>query len=314
MKTIEIINSSSKFYIDSVGSEYIGFESFKNVWKVLETSNLDGVDDKLSSFFPLREPVLKLIYKDIFGTMPFCKEYVLTHYQSEYEGLKYLHFPCNGITKRLVVLYSGFSPRPTYNRFSWYWDESQTWEGDTVYLFLNDTDGSWYCGFEKDKMDNYLELIKIIMNKYSLSNQEVFTIGGSMGGYGALLHGLKMNVKGIIAINPQVDALSASHHNDKTWTNNIKKAGENFKDIAGLLSESNSSVYIEAGCYLADRNAIKSLSQSVTDRNGITLLNLHSAEKHNTSSPDKEQISILISLFENNKVSNLFSESLILAN
>ena len=64
----------------------------------------------------------------------------------------------------MIILFSGLSGHKTYNRYSWYWDENEKWEQDTVYLFLNDLKEEWYVGNEnkprKEKNKNHSKNIK----------------------------------------------------------------------------------------------------------------------------------------------------------
>ncbi|EOW9316327.1 hypothetical protein [Vibrio cholerae] len=312
MKTVEIIEACATYFRSNFDREYISYEMFSKIWRSIESNSSIVFNERLKSFFPLRDAVVKLVYYEVYERMPFCKEYILKNYEQQYDNIKYLLYPVQGKARKLLVFYSGLSPHPTYNRFSWYWDETEKWLGDDVFLFLNDLDNSWYCGFDGEKSKKYFEIISNVMKSYSISNKDVFMIGGSMGAYGALMHGLTIDVKGIIAINPQISLSAAALHNDSTWEGNIKKIGNNFQDIGKLMLNSNASIYIESGEYPADREAVKVLKNSILDRNGITIMNLHGANKHTTISPNKEQLSLLISLLSNSNFSTSLSESLAL--
>lgn len=64
--------------------------------------------------------------------------------------------------------------------------------------------GSWFWG---DKGNNYTERMinALIKKKIDKTNKPWFCFGGSMGGFGALYHGIKSDCDGIYVMMPQVD-------------------------------------------------------------------------------------------------------------
>lgn len=70
--------------------------------------------------------------------------------------------------------------------------------------------GSWYLG-EKGNFFWLDALPKIIKSIYS--GHEIYFIGSSMGGYGAILHGIVNNAHGIYANIPQTQLLGSTYAN-----------------------------------------------------------------------------------------------------
>lgn len=250
--------------------------------------------------YPLRDEVLKQVYSLLFGHMPFSKEYILKHYEHKSAaGLQYLLYPATA-ARRLVVLFSGIGPHKTYNRYSWYWDPTQRWEGDTAYLFINDLTHRWYVGDEAaPTRPAYRTLIQSVMKRFGLSPKQVFTVGGSMGGYGALLYAVEMGLGGAICVNPQLNAKSTARHRSGDWLPKIQSCGLNFTDADDLvhLYDKLPPIYLEYCEYEADRDAAERLLDSLRQRAHFVLVKKVGRADHVTLSPKKDKVEALLALF-----------------
>lgn len=72
-------------------------------------------------------------------------------------------------------------------------------------LFLKDTKKSWYNNRIpglSENADDLLDLLKSVTGDFKPEN--ITCMGSSMGGYAALLFGLKMGVRRIVALSPQI--------------------------------------------------------------------------------------------------------------
>ncbi len=100
--------------------------------------------------------------------------------------------------------------------------------------------GSWWLGekgdfFVKDLLQTLIFKIRNDIN----SNKGLFFWGSSMGGYGALLHGMMLNAKAIYANIPQIKLLGSSYSekNMKKFFEPIFGTDENsiFNDVTNFL-------------------------------------------------------------------------------
>lgn len=135
------------------------------------------------------------------GPNPKNVEYVLQKYEKEYKGLKYLFYPSSS-PKKIRVIFA--ARRHPYSMWSWFWDPAEQWQ-DTAYLFFTDPTTTWYLGRNFNLMATYQDIIHKHVAESGLTYKDTCMIGSSMGGYGALLYGLVLNVKTIIAIMPQLN-------------------------------------------------------------------------------------------------------------
>lgn len=116
--------------------------------------------------------------------------------------LRYAYVPARQHSKGLVVLFHGHNaylhlgPMNAWNDF----DLLAPWD-----TFGWHRQGSWFWG---QKGDNFVELMmRDLIQTYRNQKPEHpwFCLGASMGGFGALYHGIKYQCDGIYAIAPQVD-------------------------------------------------------------------------------------------------------------
>lgn len=261
---------------------------------------LDDLPSDVKSFLPLREEVYKLVIKELYGIMPFSKEYIVSRYQREYGGKKYLVYPAEN-PGRLVILFSGYINYVSYNRFSWYYDSNEQWCGDTVYLFLNDPSLHWYVGHEdKNESVIYREIIELVASEFGLGLQSVYAVGASMGGYAALLFSYMVGLGGCVAVHPQLCKQSAARYELDNWSRKISECGYRFLNIEDVIamSKNNPIVYLEVGRHPSDACGLEGVVVELSKRNSSFILERTKAHEHNTQSPSREKIDQLICFFE----------------
>lgn len=247
---------------------------------------------------PFGIDVQALVYSALFGKMPFSKNYVLKFYEWRHGPKEYLVFPSlNKSPKRLVVLFSGNVGRKTYNRYSWYWDESEEWNSETAYLFLNDVDSHWYVGKSGDQDRKlYSEIILSVGKNFAISKENIFTVGGSMGGYGALFYAIELHLGGAIAINPQLSFNSALRYKERSWEVKIRECGENFSEISDLIYRNRFApfIYIEQSLNPADQAGTQDTIQALRMNSCTFILKTSADHEHLTTRPTKLQIERLV--------------------
>ncbi|MFM5253287.1 hypothetical protein ACEUBK_04020 [Aeromonas hydrophila] len=309
MNTQEIIEFVAESFSKDIAISSIGFSDWLKIYRSWESYSPSILAvQTLSKIVPLRDPVVKLIYKKLYSLMPFDREYILKNYEKNHNGIDYLVYPSNN-AKRLVVLLSGYSDRKTYNRYSWFWDDAERWNESTVYLFLNDIENTWYCGHNNNKVDIYKNIISMSAARYNIQDKDIFLVGGSMGGYGAFRIGSEINVGGIISINPQTSIEAVSLHNDRSWFESIKKCGNNFIPVHELIDIGTSKkIYLECGKYIPDSFDLEKISKVAAAKGGFFIFNYHTSTKHVTASPNKKQLEKIISLFSDDIISNATAE------
>ncbi len=292
MNTIEIIDYVAKSFHSDISLTELDFKEWALVYRYWEQNWLD---EEVKDHIPLREPVIKLVYKTLYGKMPFDKEYVLKNYEKVTDGIEYLYYPSEK-PKNIMVFFSGYSERKTYNRYSWYWDEKEAWDTDTIYLFVRDPENYWYseCRF-LPKLRSALERC---VTEVGLSFDDCIFIGGSMGGYGALRYGIELNVGGVVAIHPQLELDATKLHHDVTWFNNISHVSDSFVDISTIVNGSLPKVYLEFGDYEADKIAANRLIKSYDASNGILIVSKHNSSDHVTASPSRSALEAICTFFK----------------
>jgi hypothetical protein len=147
--------------------------------------------------------------------------------------LRYAWLPATGTSRGLVVLFHSFDawlktgPLRNWREF----DVLAPWD-----TFGWKRRGSWFWG---EKGDNFVEgLIQKLIAKYHGVGTPLFYMGGSMGGFGALYHGLKFGSNGIYAICPQVDLRAKIREKGEDDRDNPfgYLAGETLESVPDLLS------------------------------------------------------------------------------
>ena len=256
----------------------------------------------LNAALPLRDDVCKLVFSMLTGRMPFSREYVLKHYEKTLHDKPFLFFPAPaGAARRLVVLFSGFNGRKTYNRYSWYWDESETWQTDTARLFLCDERSHWYVGpAGQDDRGAWSDIILSTLKSLGLHRSQAITLGGSMGGYGALRYAIDLGLRAAIAVNPQLDLRSALRYKEDSWERQIRACGSNFQDIADLIHRRDHRpiLYLEHSQGPSDTSGMADVLQALREHGGLVIEHTTPEHSHQSDRPDRAQIDSLIRFIE----------------
>lgn len=310
---------TTKMIIDKVAetikekySHLLVYENF-NTWKV----NFQEIEESLKLIFPvdtqknfpLHDDVLKLIIKELTGRIPFSKSYILKNYERNMCGIDYLLFPATK-AKRLVILFSGLSGHKTYNRFSWYWDEKEVFNGDTVYLFLNDLNERWYVGTDENPTKEiYVKIIQDVLRAFDIDRKSTFTVGGSMGGYASILFAFDMGLRGAISIHPQITYKSTRKHKVNDWETKIRGCGSQWYDLTDFIFKRNSIpyIYLEYGHYEADREGAEELIVSLQKREVFLMVRKTANSEHVTENPSRRTIESVINLMEDTGFNDQFT-------
>lgn len=282
---------------------FLYHESFDE-WLIINKRNFldfegDIEEKELQVHFPLRNEVWKLIYKELYGKMPFSKEYILKNYRHLYKGVPYLLYHANN-PKKLIILFTGYIDYESYNRFSWYFDEYEKWDTDTAYLFLNDQSLHWYVGTPSNPTKNiYCEIIEKVREKLGIENDSIYTIGASMGGYAALLFGTICKVGGIISVHPQLCAKSADRYEKDNWKRKIYECGYEFIDINDLIAKSSHipPIYLEISNHPADYYGVDQFLSELIKKECVFIINKNNKLEHSTTAPSKNRIIELVRFF-----------------
>lgn len=281
--------------------EFASFSEFEEKFRLNENEIVKICPDFMSKDFPINIDVMKLIFKDITGLMPFSKNYILKKYERNYKGIDYLFYP-SSTSKRLLIFFTGRAPHKTYNRYSWYWDETECWDGEVSVLFLNDIDNLWYVGSEESPtMFKYMEIIEKVISDTGVKKDSVFTIGGSMGGYAALLYSYECKLKAAISIHPRLSFKAAKKYNERQGENDIAICGRNYIDIEDLVHRSSHIplIYLEHGMCRADEYPTASFIKELRSKSCFLINRKTENLEHFTKNPSKKTVESLINFFEN---------------
>ncbi|NVK43989.1 MAG: hypothetical protein HWE39_22330 [Oceanospirillaceae bacterium] len=285
-------------------------ESFRRVESHIKstTDGFFGEDkkDRYVANFPLRENILKLIVKEAYGRMPFNKEYVLKSYQRFHGGKPYLFYPARN-AKKLIILVTGYVSYVSYNRFSWFFDEAEVWDRDIAYLFLCDPSRHWYVGKEgSDDLEIYSEIIYKTVESLEISKEDVYIVGASMGGYGALVLGCKTSLGGVISVHPQLSFKSTLRYGHRLWAKKISECGVNFIDIDDLFASSDiiPPIYLEVSRNSSDEFNLDNVIYELNKKNCVYTISRHASLVHETASPSRAKIEAVINFMELSKKLN----------
>jgi hypothetical protein len=160
--------------------------------------------------------------------------YPLVH-EGESRFLRYAFLPACRRSRGLVVVFHGHNaflhmgPMEAWNDY----DVLAPWD-----TFGFKRQGSWFWG---EGGDNVTErLVQALVAKYRAERpgQPWFCTGGSMGGFGALYHGIKYGCAGIYVVCPQVDlaAKIAEGGADRRTNPYAALAAENGSGVPDLLA------------------------------------------------------------------------------
>ena len=277
------------------------FDEWFNSIKELIPEIEEVLPQEIKDLFPLRKEAWKLIVQKLYGRMPYSKEYILMRYRRVYKDIPYLFYPSKKVASKLIILFTGYIDYESYNRMSWYWDETEEWETDIAYLFLGDQSLHWYVGTpDSPKIDIYKDIILRTLDDLKLDSSSAFSVGASMGGYASIVFGILCKLGGVISVHPQLCKKSAERYHLDNWKRQINQCGSNFIEVDDLIAKSNyiPPLYLEVGQNPADTVGLKRSILEINNKNCILILKRVFSEEHETKSPTKKQIYNLIKFFE----------------
>ena len=219
-------------------------------------------------------------------------DYVKEKYEVTIHGIDCLFYPARN-PKRLWVLFNGATVN-RYTMWSWFWREDEAWE-DTAFLFLKDDQIRWYFGTQdKPLTQTYCDITRQVMQQCNLSNNQVFTIGHSMGGYAAIYFGLQLQVKGIFALRPQID-----------WQNavqffSVKKLRDVWVDLDQLIKQSVHLplFFLQFGEFGPDKDAGLQFVDALLKKNTLFFVQKMDNLLHTGYRPDKKFIEQMLYFME----------------
>lgn len=287
------------------------FESFELEFSVIKDKVITLLKEKHDLEINLKNDFLKKVMNKHFilnikiENKPFDKTYIRNKYSMKIRDRDVLYYPSKN-PKRIIFSFSSMG-NDKYDRYSRYWDETQKWESDIVYVFFKDEDKNYYLGTDELPLSGtYFSLIKTFLSINNLTSKDMFTIGTSMGGYAALYYGLNLESKGVIVGDPQINFSSTKTHEYRNWEKHITGIGKDFIDLDLLIHRKKNipHIYIEYNNYYSDNKAVvdflKSMSQK---RKFCLLLNKKETEQHgNDNLLLQENITNIIKLFHSIKV------------
>ena len=220
-------------------------------------------------------------------------------YEKELFNFKHMFFPCSN-PKRLLIFFSSMG-KDRYDRWSWFFDDKELWEGDTACLFIKDDSFHYFLGTDEFPLTMSIKkLIDFYLLKLSLTNDSCFTIGGSMGGYAAIYYASFLSLNGAIVANPQINIQSCVAHKYDNWERNAREAGHNFKDLCMFIHKRRiPNIYIEYGNYYADKIAMQHFIESCLDGECLLILRKAPWNDHTVDCLSRFSILNAVFFFEN---------------
>ena len=115
-------------------------------------------------------------------------------------------------------------------------------------VFIKDIYQAWYHKGINEDINNIAKLKELLK---SIIEKKVYTkvvfIGNSMGGYGAILFGVLLNIDKVIAFSPQtfIDRMNRFWYKDNRWSNEITNV---------YLNNSNQKRFYDLNTYLKKKS------------------------------------------------------------
>jgi pimeloyl-ACP methyl ester carboxylesterase len=231
--------------------------------------------------------------------MKWNSKYVREKYGIHMLGQHGMYYPCSA-AKRLIVVFSSMG-KDRYDRYSWFWQEDEHWI-DSAYLFLKDDSFHYFLGTDERPLSQSFR--KIILHHMSLAGvteDQVFTIGGSMGGYAAIYYASLMQLNGAVVTNPQLDYASTRAHSYSNWERQIREIGSQWYDLGDFIFKwpHIPNIYIEYGNYRADSIAAEKFISAARVGPSLVIVRKADWEDHTVDSLSKKTIESAIFFFEN---------------
>jgi predicted esterase len=218
--------------------------------------------------------------------------YIKSKYEISIAGIDCLFYPARH-PKRLYIFCNG-ATAGKYTMWSWFWRDDEAWE-DTAYLFLKDDDIRWYLGTaQKPLTDAYCTLITTIMKRCGLTPDQTFAVGHSMGGYAAIHFTLRLGLRAVFALRPQIDWASAAQYFS------VKKLRDMWIDLDQLLLHSphKPMVYLQYGEFGPDKDAGRIFLHALLEKNAFVILEKTANLSHTGYHPTKAYIETTLAYME----------------
>lgn len=230
------------------------------------------------------------------------RDYVRQKYEKKLFNCDVLYYPSKN-PKRLIVNFSSMG-KDRYDRYSRYWDPAEVWDTDTAYLFFKDDEYTYYLGNNSNPLSgNYFKIIKRFITMNNLTNKQVFTVGGSMGGYAALYYALALELNGAIVVAPQTTFRATQAHVYRNWEKHIINIGAEWTDLDMMFGrfEKIPNIYIEHGHYRSDVLAVEAILKEIQHKKEfLQIIRKANWQEHTVDSClSKETIDSVVYFFEN---------------
>lgn len=312
MKTAEIIEEVKNFLFEKeYFKQNLKFETFNEDFEkekeninifLKEKFGIDGVNFKNDAIFKIMN---SLYLKQVININNEVKEewnrdYVRGKYLKKIKDIEFIYYPSTN-PKKIIFTFSAMR-KDKFDRYDKYWDKTEKWEQDTIYIFFKDDDFTYFIG--NKKIDAIKYIIKNICLNFNIDFKNVYSVGSSMGGYAAIFYGLLFNFKGVLVANPQINARSVVAHKFDNWSRIINTIQENWVDVDlfSLRFEEVPFVYIEYSSYNVDILGVECFLEQFKKQNNFTLIMKKNSSKEH-SFPDilsVKNINNVITFFDNN--------------
>lgn len=231
--------------------------------------------------------------------MIFEKAYVREKYELKMLGRDLVFYP--GKNPNYLYVFFSSMGYDKYDRYSWYWDETEEWNRDFACLFLKDDDFNYFVGTdEKGLKHTYMKIISHFMK--DISKENVFVVGSSMGGYAALYYSIILELKAAIVGNPQITRNAAEKHSLENWRRAIKECGSQFINITDLIDRNFDKklplVYFEYSSYPADKVAAEEFISVYSQYETTMFVKKRESKDHSSLFFKKEHLDKIIETFK----------------
>lgn len=226
-------------------------------------------------------------------------KYVRKKYEKDMFFFSHMFFPCTR-PYRLIVFFSSMG-KDRYDRWSWFFDNSEKWDSDTACLFIKDDDFHYFLGTEDcSRVMSIKKLIEYYLDKYKIDKSRCYTVGGSMGGYAAIYYASFLELNGALVSTPQINLKYTVAHQYSNWERQIRECGSVFLDLCLFIHKRKiPNIYIEYGNYFADRYACEDFINSCMKSNALLVIRKTGWPDHTVDSLSRFTILNTIFLFEN---------------
>lgn len=142
-------------------------------------------------------------------------------------------------------------------------------EGRNHVLFINDRERSWYS--EPGKRDRIEAVVRRFMLEHGI--QTVWSMGNSMGGYGAILFADRLPISKVVAFVPQI-LMTDAVIDQPDWTANrpnIRPTVE--RDLTPIIASADCIFHVVTGdAYADDRIHFGHLRQRLADARNVKIV------------------------------------------